>query len=111
MLNAEKTARFTDVTVHLVLVAGKRCGVRAFLMDFALQARSTTRSQAPQQAGDYQLRLETIGAAKLHGHEHVATMNEGVAVKAGAAPCSAWSRCHRRRQSTRHRWWPPALTA
>lgn len=79
VINGEKTARLTDVTVHLVFdkAGGDAVYESAFLMDFAAQAKSTgdVVVQAPQQAGDYRLRLETIGAAKTHGHEHAASID------------------------------------
>ena len=46
------------------------------MMDFAPQAKSSADFviEVPE-PGSYLLRLETIGAAKAHGHEHVAAMD------------------------------------
>ena len=79
VINGEKTGRLTDVTLHLVFdkPGGEPAYESALIVDLAAQSKSTgdVVLQAPLQAGDYRLRLETIGAVKTHGHEHVAAMD------------------------------------
>ena len=78
IVNQQKSGSVPDVTVHLVL--GKASGEAeyesAIVMDFPAQAKSSAdiTAQLPP-PGTYVLRLETIGAAKTHGHEHVARMD------------------------------------
>jgi hypothetical protein len=89
IVNAGKTASIPDVTVHFFLDKEKTIGQReipkpgpdvayesALLMDFAPQASSSSDFviEVPE-PGSYLLRLETIGAAKTHGHEHFAAMD------------------------------------
>jgi hypothetical protein len=77
--NGDKTGRLVDVTLHLVLdkPGSDPTYESALVVDLTAQTKTTgdVVVQAPQQAGDYRLRLETIGAAKTHGHEHVATID------------------------------------
>ena len=78
IVNQEKTGVIPDVTVHLLLDNDQKDAVyeSALVMDFAAQAKSSgdfvVAAPAP---GNYVLRLETIGAARSHGHEHVAVMD------------------------------------
>jgi len=89
IVNEGKTANIPDVTVHFVLDKENAIGQRdvpkagpdvvyesALMMDFAPQAKSSGDFviEVPE-PGSYLLRLETIGAAKAHGHEHVAAMD------------------------------------
>lgn len=89
IVNEGKTAGIPDVTVHFVLDKENAIGQRdvpkpgpdvvyesALMMDFAPQAKSSADFviEVPD-PGSYLLRLETIGAAKTHGHEHVAAMD------------------------------------
>ena len=89
IVNEGKTASIPDVTVHFVLDKENAIGQRdvpktgpdvvyesALMMDFAPQAKSSADFfiEVPE-PGSYLLRLETIGAAKTHGHEHVAAMD------------------------------------
>jgi len=89
IVNEGKTASIPDVTVHFVLDKENTIGQRdvpkpgpdvvyesALMMDFAPQAKSSADFviEVPE-PGSYLLRLETIGAAKAHGHEHVAAMD------------------------------------
>jgi hypothetical protein len=89
IVNEGKTASIPDVTVHFVLDKENTIGQRevpkpgpdvvyesALMMDFAPQAKSSADFviEVPE-PGSYLLRLETIGAAKTHGHEHVAAMD------------------------------------
>ena len=78
VLNGEKTGRLTDVTLHLALdkPGSESAYESALVVDLVAQVKTTgdVVVQAPAQTGDYRLRLETIGAAKAHGHEHAATM-------------------------------------
>ena len=84
-----KTASIPDVTVHLVLDKENTIGQRvvpkpgpdvvyesALIMDFGPQAKGSADFviEVPE-SGSYLLRLETIGAAKTHGHEHFAAMD------------------------------------
>jgi hypothetical protein len=76
--NGDKTARLVDVTLHLVLdKPGSEAIYESALVVDLTQTKTTgdVLVQVPQQTGDYRLRLETIGAAKVHGHEHVAAMD------------------------------------
>ena len=75
IVNQEKTGIIPDVTVHLLLDHGQKDAVyeSALVMDFAAQARSSADVVVAAPApGNYVLRLETIGAARSHGHEHLA---------------------------------------
>ena len=78
IVNQEKTGTIPDVTVHLLLDRDQKDAAyeSALVMDFAAQAKSsadfTIEAPAP---GTYLLRLETIGAAKSHGHEHATVMD------------------------------------
>jgi hypothetical protein len=87
--NGDKPGVLHDVTVHCFLAREEAPGQReapklgtnavyesALMMDFAAKARSTAdfSLQAPS-PGIYLLRVETIGAAKEHGHEHYAAMD------------------------------------
>jgi hypothetical protein len=78
IVNQEKTGNIPDVTVHLLLDGDQKNTVyeSALVMDFAAQAKSSAdfMVEAPA-AGSYVLRLETIGAARTHGHEHIAAMD------------------------------------
>ena len=89
IVNEGKAAGIPDVTVHFVLDKENTIGQRdvpkpgpdvvyesALMMDFAPQAKSSADFviEVPE-PGSYLLRLETIGAAKTHGHEHVAAMD------------------------------------
>jgi len=89
IVNEGKTANIPDVTVHFVLDKENAIGQRevpkpgpdvvyesALMMDFAPQAKSSGDFviEVPE-PGSYLLRLETIGAVKTHGHEHVAAMD------------------------------------
>ena len=89
IVNEGKTAGIPDVTVHFVLDKENAIGQRevpkpgpdavyesALIMDFAPQGKSSGDFviEVPE-PGSYLLRLETIGAAKTHGHEHVAAMD------------------------------------
>jgi hypothetical protein len=89
IVNEGKTASIPDVTVHFVLDKENAIGQRdvpkpgpdvvyesALMMDFAPQAKSSGDFviEVPE-PGSYLLRLETIGAVKSHGHEHVAAMD------------------------------------
>jgi hypothetical protein len=87
--NQEKTATISDVTVHFYLNRENAIGERvppkpgadvvyesALMMDLGAHATSSADFvvEAPE-AGNYLLRLETIGAARTHGHEHFAAMD------------------------------------
>ena len=78
VVNQQKTGTMPDVTLHLLLDKDQKDAVyeSALVMDFAPQAKSSAdfvvEAPAP---GNYRLRLETIGAARTHGHEHAATMD------------------------------------
>lgn len=87
--NQEKTGSIPDVTIHFFLDKEYPPGQRevskpganvvyesALVMDLAAQAKSAADFvvEVPD-AGNYLLRLETIGAAKTHGHEHFAAMD------------------------------------
>jgi len=87
--NQEKTGSIPDVTIHFFLDKPYAPGQRevskpganvvyesALVMDLAAQAKSAADFivEVPD-AGNYLLRLETIGAAKTHGHEHFAAMD------------------------------------
>lgn len=89
VINQEKTGSIPDVTVHFFLDKEYAIGQRevpkpgsnvvyesALVMDFPAQAKSAADFlvEVPD-AGNYLLRLETIGAAKTHGHEHFAAMD------------------------------------
>src|SRR6202011_3341363 len=78
IVNQEKTGTIPDVTVHFLLDGDQKNAVyeSALVMDFAPQAKSSADFvvEAPS-AGTYVLRLETIGAARTHGHEHLAAMD------------------------------------
>ena len=78
IVNQEKTGIIPDVTVHLLLDHDQKDAVyeSALVMDFAAQARSSADFVVAALApGNYVLRLETIGAARSHGHEHAAVMD------------------------------------
>ena len=87
--NQEKTGSIPDVTIHFVLDREYAPGQRevskpganvlyesALVMDFAAQAKSAADFvvEVPD-AGNYVMRLETLGAAKTHSHEHVAAVD------------------------------------
>jgi hypothetical protein len=78
IVNQEKTGNIPDVTVHFLLARDQKDSVyeSALVMDFAAHAKSAADFvvEAPA-AGSYVLRLETIGAARTHGHEHLAAMD------------------------------------
>ena len=66
------------MTVHFLLDRDQKDAVyeSALVMDFAAQAKSSADFVVAAPApGNYVLRLETIGAARSHGHEHVAVMD------------------------------------
>ena len=78
IVNQEKTGIIPDVTVHLLLDRDQKDAVyeSALVMDFAAQAKSSGDFVvAAPVPGNYVLRLETIGAARSHGHEHAAVMD------------------------------------
>jgi hypothetical protein len=87
--NQDKTGNIPDVTVHFFLDRENAIGERvppkpgadvvyesALVTDLAAQGTSSADFvvEAPQ-AGNYLLRLETIGAARTHGHEHFAAID------------------------------------
>jgi hypothetical protein len=87
--NQEKTGNIPDVTLHFFLERENAIGERvppkpgadvvyesALVMDLTARATSSADFvvEAPQ-AGSYLLRLETIGAARTHGHEHFAAID------------------------------------
>src|SRR5262245_24185599 len=88
-VNQQKSGTLRDVTMHLVVDKENTVGQReqpkpgpdvvyesALVMYFAPQAKSEAdfTLDAPQ-PGAYLLRLETIGAAATHGHEHVVAID------------------------------------
>jgi hypothetical protein len=91
--NQEKAGNISDVTVHFFLDRENAIGDRvppkpgadvvyesALVVDLA--AHATTSADFVVEApgpGNYLLRLETIGATRVHGHEHVAAMDLKVA--------------------------------
>lgn len=89
VMNADKAGTIHDVTLHCYLAREDSAGQRetpklganavyesALMMDFDSKARGAAdfSLQAPA-PGIYLLRVETIGAAKEHGHEHYAAMD------------------------------------
>ena len=87
--NGEKSPPVHDVTMHCFFAREQSLGQRelpklgpdaayesALSMDFDPKSRSSADFvlQAPG-PGVYLLRVETIGAAKEHGHEHYAAMD------------------------------------
>jgi hypothetical protein len=89
LVNQNKTKNIPDVTVHFFVDRENAIGQRdvptpgadavyesALTMDFAGHAKSSADFviEVPP-AGNYLLRLETIGAAKSHGHEHFAAID------------------------------------
>ena len=78
VVNQDKTGAVPDVTVHVLLDDDQHNAVyeSALVMDFAAQAKSSADFVVVAPApGNYVLRLETIGAARSHGHEHAAVMD------------------------------------
>ena len=89
VVSGNKPGVIHDVTLHCFLAREQVLGQRespklgpdasyesALTMDFEPKARGSAdfTLQAPA-AGMYLLRVETIGAAKEHGHEHSAAMD------------------------------------
>ncbi|HZT33715.1 MAG TPA: hypothetical protein VFA33_27745 [Bryobacteraceae bacterium] len=89
VVNADKPGAIRDVTLHCFLAPESTAGQRetpklgpdtvyesALTMDFEAKGRGAADFvlQAPA-PGVYLLRVETIGAAKDHGHEHYAAMD------------------------------------
>ena len=87
--NQEKTGSIPDVTLHFFLDRENAIGERvppkpgadvvyesALVMDLAAHTTSSADFvlETPQ-PGNYLLRLETIGAARTHGHEHFAAID------------------------------------
>src|SRR5262245_51328613 len=86
--NQEKTGSIPDLTIHFFLdryAPGQREVPKpgasvvyesALIMDFDAQAKSAADFvvEVPD-AGNYVMRLDTIGAAKTHGHEHFVAMD------------------------------------
>ena len=88
-VNTGKTDSFEDVLVHFFVVEEKAIGQAdvpklsagvvfegALTMDFKPRDKADWRASFKiPEAGNYLVRVETIGMAAKHGHEHFAAMD------------------------------------